>query len=114
MKVLIIGFQKFNEGMYPHTFEIIRELQKENNVTYYCFRIGDILSIFRLNGQNIKSQIYFLYRVFMSIVDACELFVIGRRYNYIITFNQFIYLLCRNPSRRKKVKTCEGYRQSFC
>lgn len=104
MKILIVGFEKFNESMYPHTSDIIRELQKENDVTYYCFRTRDILFIYRSNIQNIKAYILFLYDILKSVViDTYELFVIGRRYNHIIASDQFIYLVASLIFPRKRV-----------
>lgn len=81
--ILIIGFQKYDEDMYPHLYCFIDQLSKHANIKYYHFRE---------RGWFINLNLLKIVRILLiSIVDTAGLLFQKGKYQYIIAIDQYAY-----------------------
>ncbi|WIW70375.1 glycosyltransferase family protein [Anaerosinus gibii] len=105
-KILIIGYEEYDNNMYPHTKAIIDKLGQVQKVEYFNFKQRGFLWIKK--DYHIKDYIKSFASTIRLIIEAIRnlkrLSKIINDYNYVIAIDHYIYVLVSLFMCNKKTK----------
>jgi len=96
--ILIVGYQDFNQQMYPHTYDVIKLLQKQFIVDIFTTDRGEYLERIQWADGNPISfihQIYQTYKHTLKILFELRKIIAKKNYNTVLAIDHAALFYCR-------------------
>lgn len=104
MKLLLIGFHKYDDNMYPHLRCFIDQASAQTEVTYFHFRErGYFVQAMLKQKFSLRSWVMAIRAIHFSVVDALKLWRNYRNYDTIIAIDHYAYAIASRIFRGKRV-----------
>jgi glycosyltransferase involved in cell wall biosynthesis len=104
MKLLLIGFHKYDDNMYPHLRCFIDQASAQADLTYFHFRERGYFTQAMLQQKSrLRSWVVAIRAIRSSIVDSLKLWRKYRNYDTVIAIDHYAYAVASRVFRQKKV-----------
>lgn len=104
MKLLLIGFHKYDDNMYPHLRCFIDQVSARDDLTYFHFRErGYFVQTMMKQKFRLRSWVIAIRTLRSSAVDSLKLWRNYRNYDTIIAIDHYAYAIASLVFRKKKV-----------
>jgi glycosyltransferase involved in cell wall biosynthesis len=104
MKLLLIGFHKYDDNMYPHLRCFIDQISARTDLAYFHFRERGYFPQTMMQQKSRKASWSIAVRAMRSsVIDSLKLWRHYRNYDTIIAIDHYAYAIASRVFREKKV-----------
>lgn len=103
-KVLLIGFHKYDDNMYPHLRCFIDQLSKHCAIDYFHFRErGYFIENVIERPFSLRSYLHACLAIIYTVIDFLKLRLKPKEYDTVIAIDHYAYAIASLVFRKKKV-----------